>query len=48
MDDIRNDFRMNKIGALLWGQKRLQHVLFKYSVIRSVFEMKTLDNNSKK
>ena len=48
MDDIRNDVTINKTGALVWGQKRLQHVLFKYSIVRSVLDMEPLDNNSKK
>ena len=35
MDDIRNDITINKTRALLWGQKRLQHVVLKYRVVRS-------------
>ena len=29
MDDIRNDVTINKTGALVWGRKRLQHVVLK-------------------
>jgi len=32
MDDIQNDIAFNKTEALVWGWKRLQHVLLKYMV----------------
>ena len=48
MDDIRNDFTINKIGALVWGWKRFQHVVLKQSVVHNILDMEPLDNNSKK
>ena len=48
MGDIRNDVTINKTGAVVWGRKRLQYVVLKYSVLRSGLDMEPLDNNSKK
>ena len=48
MDDIRNDVTINKTGALVWGQKRFQHIVLKYSAVRSVLYIELLDNNIKK
>ena len=46
--DIRNDITINKTGELVWGRKRLQHVVYKCSVVRSVLDIEPLNNNSKK
>ena len=48
MDDIHNDVTINKTGTLVWGQKRLQHVVQKICVARSILDKELLDNNSKK
>ena len=45
MDHTRNGVKINKTGALVWGQKRLQQVALKYNVVHSVLDMKSLDNN---
>jgi len=39
---------LNKTGALVWGQKKVQHVVQKISVVCIVLDMESLDNNYRK
>ena len=47
MSDIRSDVIINKTGALVWRQKRLQHVVWNISIVCSVLDIESLNNNSK-
>lgn len=41
MDNIHNDITINNTGAPVWGRKRLQQVVQKFSVVHTVLNVES-------